>query len=88
METEDFEEAADLALTTLVEVDLKMSGVIGMTDDLLEAEMLPFFDGALEEARREGRVVVAVKDDLVALDDTSRGMHDLVGEFAVVGQDQ
>ena len=88
MEAEDLEEAADLALTTLIEVDFEVGGVVRMADHLLEPQVLPFFDRALEQAGRQRRVVVAVKDDLVAFDDSARGVHHLVGEVPVIGQDQ
>ena len=88
MEAEDLKEATNLALTTLIEVNLEVGGIIRVTNDFLEAQMLPFFDGPLEQARREGRIVITIQDDLVALDDTARGVHDLVGQFSVVGQDE
>ena len=87
-----FEKAADFAFFAMMEVDFQAAQVVvsngGCGDDFFGFEQFPFVLDAVEQGRDVCFVEFTVEKHAVALDDTSGGMGQLVGEVTVVGQNE
>ena len=87
-----FEEASNFAFFTVVEVDFEAAQMVvsnrGCGDDFLGFEEFSIAFNAVEQNGDVCLIEFTVEEHTVALDDSAGGMSQLVGEVAVVGQDE